>query len=177
VASKPGSGGRVEQQFEVLPRGEPVRVLPSPMVRVTTTEFLSDHERWRIASPVADLQAALAKLADPTGELRPTAARVLKALRAGGPQTIDQLTASLVEHGRAIRSATVQVALGELMAAELVADADGDGQQRWLALPMARDPLLEAVELEAATTTSTRAMAARPGRDLTCGLRMPDPSK
>ena len=32
-------------------------------------------------------QAALAKLTDPTGELRPTAARVLKALRTGGPQT------------------------------------------------------------------------------------------
>ena len=31
-------------------------------------------------------QAALAKLADPTGKLRPTAARMLKALRAGGVQ-------------------------------------------------------------------------------------------
>jgi integrase len=71
-------------------------------------------------------QAALAKLADPTGELRPTAARVLKALRTGGPQTTDQLTTALANHGRAIRPATIQVALGEL----LVADADEDGQQR-----------------------------------------------
>jgi integrase len=95
-------------------------------------------------------QAALAKLADPTGELRPTAARVLKALRAGGPQTADQLTAALANHGRAIRPTTVQVALEELVAAELVADADGDGQQGWLALPTARDPLLEAVDLHGA---------------------------
>jgi hypothetical protein len=57
---------------------------------------------------VADLQAALAKLADPTSELRPTAARVFKALRAGGPQATDQLTASLIEHGRTIRSATIR---------------------------------------------------------------------
>jgi integrase len=95
-------------------------------------------------------QAALAKLADPTGELRPTAARVLKTLRAGGPQTTDQLTTALANHGRAIRPATVQVALGELMAAELVADADGDGQKRWAALPRARNPLLEAVDLHGA---------------------------
>jgi integrase len=95
-------------------------------------------------------QAALAKLADPTGELRPTAARVLKALRAGGPQTTDQLTATLADHGRPIRPATIQVALGELVAAELVADADGDGQQRWTALPRARNPLLEAVDLHGA---------------------------
>jgi hypothetical protein len=70
-------------------------------------------------------QAALAKLADPTGNLRPTAVRVLKALRAGGRQTTDQLTAALANHGRAIRPTTVQVALGELVAAELVADGRG----------------------------------------------------
>jgi len=93
---------------------------------------------------------ALAKLADPTGELRPTAARVLKALRAGGPQTTDQLTAALAEHGRTIRPATIQVALGELVAASLVADAGEDGQQRWLALRRARDPLLAAVDLRGA---------------------------
>ncbi len=95
-------------------------------------------------------QAALAKLADPTGELRPTAARVLKALRAGGPQTLDQLTTALANHGRATRPTTVQVALGELLAAELVTDADEDGQQGWRALPTARDPLLEAVDLHGA---------------------------
>ncbi|HJW36089.1 MAG TPA: tyrosine-type recombinase/integrase [Actinomycetes bacterium] len=95
-------------------------------------------------------QAALARLADPTGELRPTAARVLKALRAGGPQTLDQLTTAVVSNGRAIRPTILQVALGELMAAELVTDADGDGQQGWRALLTARDPLLEAVDLHGA---------------------------
>ena len=95
-------------------------------------------------------QAALAKLADPTGNLRPTAARVLKALRVGGPQTLDQLTAALANHGRAVRPTTVQVALGELVAAELVAGASEDGQQRWRALPTARDPLLETVDLRGA---------------------------
>jgi integrase len=68
-------------------------------------------------------QAALAKLADPTGELRPTAARVLKTLRTSGSQTTDQLTAALANHGRAIRPTTLQVALEELVAAELVAGA------------------------------------------------------
>jgi hypothetical protein len=92
-------------------------------------------------------QAALAKLADPTGELRPTAARVLKALRAGGPQTTDALTAALAKQGRPIRPATVQVALAELVATDLAAGADEDCQQRWRALPTARDPLLEAVDL------------------------------
>jgi integrase len=95
-------------------------------------------------------RAALAKLADPTGELRPTAARVLKTLRARGPQTTDQLTAALAKQGRAIRPATVQVALAELVAADLVASADKDDQQRWRALPTARDPLLEAVDLHGA---------------------------
>jgi predicted ArsR family transcriptional regulator len=95
-------------------------------------------------------QAALAKLADPTGELRPTAARVLKALRAGGPQTLDQLTTALANHGRAIRPATIQVALDELVAAELVASTGEDSQQRWRALPTARNPLLEAVDLHGA---------------------------
>jgi predicted ArsR family transcriptional regulator len=93
---------------------------------------------------------ALAKLADPTGELRPTAARVLEALRDGGPQTTDRLTAALADRGRAIRPSTVQVALGELVAAGLVAEVGADTEQRWLALPAARDPLLEAVDLRGA---------------------------
>jgi hypothetical protein len=62
--------------------------------------------------------AAVVRLADPTGELRPTAARVLKALRTSGPQTTDQLTATLANRGRAIRPATIQVALGELVVAD-----------------------------------------------------------
>ena len=66
------------------------------------------------------------------------------------PADTDQLTAALAEHGRAIRPATIQVALGELLAADLVTDADEDGQQRWRALPTARDPLVEAVDLHGA---------------------------
>jgi integrase len=95
-------------------------------------------------------QAALAKLADPTGELRPTAARVLKALRASGPQTSDQLTTALAEQGRAIRPATIRVALGELVAADLATGPDGDERQRWRPLPTVRDPLLDAVDLHGA---------------------------
>jgi integrase len=94
--------------------------------------------------------AAVAKLADPTGELRTTAARVLKALRAGGPYTLDRLTAALADRGRAIRPLTVQIALGELAAAGLVACASEDNQQRWVALPTTPDPLLEAVDLHGA---------------------------
>jgi integrase len=94
--------------------------------------------------------AAVAKLADPTGELRPTAARVLTALRAGGPYALDRLTAALADRGRAIRPLTVQIALGELAAAGLVAYAGEDDQQRWAALPTAPDPLLEAVDLHGA---------------------------
>jgi predicted ArsR family transcriptional regulator len=56
----------------------------------------------------------------------------------------------LAEHGRAIRPATIQVALGELVSAELVASTGEDGQQRWRVLPTARDPMLEAVDLHGA---------------------------
>jgi hypothetical protein len=40
-------------------------------------------------------QGALAKLADPAVPLRPTARRVLRALRDGGPQRVEQLAARL----------------------------------------------------------------------------------
>jgi hypothetical protein len=75
---------------------------------------------------------------------------MIGGLSATGPQTTDQLTAALAEQGRAIRPATIQIALGELVAAELVAGTGEDGQQRWRALPTARDPLLEAVDLRGA---------------------------
>jgi integrase len=126
------------------PGGGPGRLGGAGLPRGART-VLSRHNLHRT------YQAALAKLADPTGELRPTAARVLKALRAGGRQATDQLIAALAENGRAVRPATIQVALGELVAAELVASSTGeDGQQRWRALPTARDPLLEAVDLHGA---------------------------
>jgi Phage integrase family len=56
----------------------------------------------------------------------------------------------LAARGRAFRLATVQVALGELVASDLVADVGEGGQQRWLALPTAGDSLLEAVDLHGA---------------------------
>jgi integrase len=94
--------------------------------------------------------AAVAKLTDPANDLRPTAARVLKTLRASGPLTPDQLAAHLVGHGRVVRPTTVDRALGELHAAGLAA-ADGDAQAgRWSAHPSPRDPLLDAVDLHGA---------------------------
>ena len=99
-------------------------------------------------------QGAVAKLADPAIPLRPTARRVLRALRDGGPQRVDQLAAQLAATSRRrVRPATVAVALRELEAAALAA-ADADDQDvlagRWTALPVTRDPLLDAVDLHGA---------------------------
>ncbi len=98
-------------------------------------------------------QGAVAKLADPAVPLRPTARWVLRALRDGGPQHTDQLAAQLAAAGRPIRAATVATALGELHAAGLAAVDDHDQDEptgRWAALPVARDPLLDAVDLHGA---------------------------
>jgi integrase len=99
-------------------------------------------------------QGAVTKLADPAVPLRPTARRVLRALRDGGPQRVDQLAAQLAAAGRrAIRPATVAAALGELQAAGLAAVDDHDQDKpagRWATLPVARDPLLDAVDLHGA---------------------------
>ena len=88
---------------------------------------------------------------------RPTARRILLILRDGrdgGPQRVDQLAARLTAAGRRpIRPATVAAALGELHAAGLAAVDDHDQDEptgRWAALPVARDPLLEAVDLHGA---------------------------
>lgn len=99
-------------------------------------------------------QSAVAKLADPDVPLRPTARRVLPALRDGDPQPVDQLAARLSATGRRpIRPATVADALGELQAAGL-ATVDLDDQAVtagcWSAVPAAPDPLLEAVDLHGA---------------------------
>jgi hypothetical protein len=97
---------------------------------------------------------ALAKLADPAAPLRPTARRILVILRDGGPQRVDQLAARLTAAGRRpIRPATLTAALGELHAAGLAAVDDHDQDDlsgRWAALPVARDPLLDAVDLHGA---------------------------
>ena len=96
---------------------------------------------------------AVAKLANPAVPLRPTARRVLRALRDGRPQRVDQLAARLAAAGRRpIRPATVAVALGELHAAGLVAADDNDQApaRRWAAAPVARDPMLDAIALHGA---------------------------
>jgi predicted ArsR family transcriptional regulator len=95
---------------------------------------------------------ALATLADPAAPLRPTARRLLLILRDGGPQRVDQLAARLAATGRrSIRPATVAAALGELLVAGLAAvDDQEELAGRWAALPVAGDPLLDAVELHGA---------------------------
>jgi integrase len=113
-------------------------------VQVGARTVLSRHNFRRT------YHAAVAKLGDPAAELRPTASRILKVLRADGPLTPDQLGTQLAEHGRALRPATVHGALGELLAARLAA-ADGDGRAgRWSALPPPRDPVLDSVDLHGA---------------------------
>ena len=112
-----------------------------------TRTVLSRHNLHRT------YQGVLAKLADPAAPLRPTGRRLLLLLRHGGPQHLDQLAARLTAAGRRpINPATVAVALGELHAAGLatVDDHQGELTGRWTALPVARDPLLEAVELHGA---------------------------
>jgi DNA-binding HxlR family transcriptional regulator len=84
---------------------------------------------------------------------------MLRALRDGGPQRVDQLAARLSSSGRRpIRPATIAGALEELHAAGLVA-VDVDDQDvtagRWAAVPAARDPLLEAVDLHGAHDCAT----------------------
>jgi integrase len=66
---------------------------------------------------------------------------------------LDQLAARLTAAGRRpIRPATVTAALGELHAAGLagVDDHDHELAGQWVALPVAGDPLLDAVELHGA---------------------------
>jgi hypothetical protein len=113
--------------------------------------------------------SAIAKLADPGTQLRPSAARVLKLLRTDGPQTVDELVAALARQGRAIRPATVQSALVELARPGLAA-ADGAGPARhWSPLAPSGDPLLDAVDLRGPMTSGTpsrpgsRTTASRPG--------------
>jgi integrase len=81
--------------------------------------------------------------------LRSTAARVLRTLRATGPQTADELEVALADQGRAIRP-TIQTALDELATSGLAA-ADGQGPtRRWSPLVPPGDPLLDAVDLRGA---------------------------
>jgi integrase len=115
-------------------------------VPLGTRTVLSRHNLHRT------YQSAVAKLGDPAVPLRPTARRVLRALRDGGPQKVDQLAAGLTAQGsRRIRATTVTVALRELHAAGLaVVDGQDELAGCWSAVPIARDPLLEAVDLHGA---------------------------
>jgi integrase len=129
------------------PGGGPGRAGGSSVPRGTRT-VLSRHNLHRT------YQGAVAKLADPAVPLRPTARRVLQVLRDGGPQRVDQLAARLSASGRRpIRPATVASALGELHTEGLAA-VDVDDLDvtvgRWSAVPVVRDPLLEAVDLHGA---------------------------
>jgi integrase len=94
--------------------------------------------------------STLAKLADPATQLRPTAARVLKTLRAGGPQNANELVSTLARQGRAIRPATVETALGELAASGLAAPHGAGSARRWSPLAPSGDPLVDAVDLRGA---------------------------
>jgi len=93
---------------------------------------------------------AIARLTDPAAApLRPTAARVAKALRAGGPGTLAELSGRLAASGRALKAASVCAALGELAAAGL-ARADrqpDDPAARWVAVTPPRNPVLDELEL------------------------------
>jgi integrase len=124
------------------PGGGPGRA-GGPSVPRGARTVLSRHNLHRT------YQGAVAKLADPAVPLRPTARRVLRALRDGGPQRAARLAAA--SH-RPIRPATIAAALDELLAAGLAAaDNDqADPASRWTELPVARDPLLDAVDLHGA---------------------------
>jgi integrase len=129
------------------PGGGPGR-RDGPSVPRGTRTVLSRHNLHRT------YQGAVAKLADLGVPLRPTARRVLRALRNGGPGGVDQLVARLSTAGRRpIRPATIASALEELHAAGL-ATIDVDDQDvttgRWSAVRAARDPLLKAVDLHGA---------------------------
>jgi hypothetical protein len=114
-----------------------------PGVKKGSRTVLSRHNFRRT------YHGALAKLANPaTAGLRPTAARVLGALRDHGPLTAEQLAALLRTKGRTAALVTIGRALAELAAAE-VAVVD-DRTQRWSLQPAARHPLLEAVDLHGA---------------------------
>jgi integrase len=109
------------------------------------TSALTVHRRWRwwVRS------WGLSKLTNPaTAGLRPTAARILKALRDHGPLTAEQLAAQLTTQGRTARVATIDQALAELAAAG-AATAD-PRTQRWMLQPAAHHPLLDAVDLHGA---------------------------
>jgi DNA-binding transcriptional ArsR family regulator len=114
-----------------------------PGVKKGTRTVVSRHNFRRT------YHGALAKLANPaTAGLRPTAARVLRALRDHGPLTVEQLAAQLSTQGRTARVVIIDQALAELAAAG-AATADPQSR-RWMLQSAAHHPLLEAVDLHGA---------------------------
>jgi Fe2+ or Zn2+ uptake regulation protein len=79
-------------------------------------------------------QKAAARLTDPARELPSTVRRVLNALRADGPVTLDQLTERFSAPGGKLRPATIQGALDTLKAEGLASPIiHGDRPLRWAA--------------------------------------------
>ena len=114
-----------------------------PGVKKGTRTVLSRHNFRRT------YHGALAKLANPaTAGLRPTAARVLRALRDHLPLTADQLAAELSSQGRTTTRVTIDRALAELAAAGAAAIDARTGQ--WTLRPATQHPLLERVDLHGA---------------------------
>jgi integrase len=90
--------------------------------------------------------AAVAKLADHAADLPPSCKRVLKALRAGGPQTVEQLAARLAGHGRKLAPRTVQAALHRLQAEGLTLP-DREQAPRWSPSAPSQPGALDDLEL------------------------------
>jgi integrase len=87
-------------------------------------------------------EQALARAANPAAaRLRPTGRRVLDALVAGGPQTLDQMVARLTSGAvRPLAPRTVGVALGELEATGLAVANGPDVARYWAVAPPTPGP-------------------------------------
>lgn len=92
-------------------------------------------------------RAAIVNLADPAAELPPSCKRVLKALGAGGPQTVEQLTAHLAAKGRMLKPRTIQAALHRLQAESLVLLDDPEKEMRWASAVASRVSPLDRLDL------------------------------
>jgi hypothetical protein len=129
---------------------------------------------------------AIARLTDPAAApLRPTAARLAKALRTAGPGTLAELTARLAVTGRAVSSISVRIGLGELAAAGLAAaDHDPDDPIAfWSAATPQRNPVLDELDLHGphdfrhTLATGTRSPQAVAVRDRPTPTAIPGPRR
>lgn len=77
-------------------------------------------------------QQAVAKATDPAAAVSPAARRLLEALGAGEPQTIEQLVSWLATHRCKLSPRTIHAALSRLESVGLAACTTlGEGQYRW----------------------------------------------